>query len=543
MYKKIIIVGGGTAGWMTAATLIKFFSETKITVIASPEEPVIGVGESTLGHINNWLSMLDIKDEDFMKACQATYKLSIRFENFGRIGDGGFHYPFGDPMIEGNVSGLNDWYFKKILYPDTHRMDYAECIYPSMALVSQNRLTDQDIFGRDWSFKKNAAYQFDAIQFGQWLKNKYCLPKGVKFIEEHIKTIEQDEEGIKSLNHKHKADLFIDCTGFKSLLLGQTLKEPFENFDYLPNNRAWAVQIPYRNRKNEFVNYTNCTAIKNGWVWSIPLWYRIGKGYVYSNKYVSDEEALEEFKQHLGNPTIQYYPILPPYVHKDKGEDGGDRWDPRWADKLTFKHIKFQGGFRKRTWIKNVCAVGLSAGFVEPLEGNGLFTVHENLHNLLRCLGRENTMSPVSQYIRDNYNYIVYKELKVFAEFVALHYALSTRNDTPYWRDIQQRTFPFDINSFSTNSEFQRAVIQKFELNRYSPYGGLNCIATGLGWDATDLPNLMKHSFANTRDEFKKMWSDPVRKLSLRAMDWKIKARTCPTSEEFTRKKIYDKDT
>ena len=542
MYKKIIVVGGGTAGWMTAATLIRFFSKTDITVIASPDEPIIGVGESTLGQINNWLRMLDIKDEDFMKECGATYKLSIRFENFYRLGDGGFHYPFGDPCLRGTKAELNDWYFKKILYPFTHRMDYAESFYPSMALVSQNRLTDKAIFGKDWSLANDAAYHFDAIKFGQWLKNKYCLPKGVKYIAEHINTIEQDDEGIKSLNHKHKADLFIDCTGFKSLLLGGALKEPFKKYDYLPNNRAWAVQIPYQNRTNEFVPYTNCTALQNGWVWSVPLWHRIGTGYVYSNKYISDEEALEEFKYYLGHPIKHYYPIHPSYAHKDKGKDGGAQWDPRWMDKFTFKHIKFEGGYRKRSWVKNVCAIGLAAGFVEPLEGNGLFTVHENLHVLLRCLGREKCEDPVSQFIRDGYNYTVLRQLTIFAEFVGLHFALSTRTDTPYWRDIKKRTFPFDKTSYATSSEFQRATVCKFELNRYPPYGGLHCISTGLGWDATDLPSLMNKNFINTEKEFKQLWGEAVNHLSFRVIDWKIKARTCESSEEFTRKKIYDKD-
>ena len=110
MTNKIIIVGGGSAGWMTAATLSKFFSHKSITLIESPDIPTIGVGESTLGQINRWLSMLDIKDEDFMKACDATYKLSIRFQDFGRIGDGGFHYPFGDPYIKENSAEMNDWY-------------------------------------------------------------------------------------------------------------------------------------------------------------------------------------------------------------------------------------------------------------------------------------------------------------------------------------------------------------------------------------------------------------------------------------------------
>ena len=265
MIKKIIIVGGGTAGWMTAATLSKFFSDKEIVLIESPNIPTVGVGESTLGQINQWLSMMQIKDEDFMKECDATYKLSIRFQDFYKIGDGGFHYPFGDPYTKGNISDLNDWYFKKFLYPFTHNMDYAECTFPQMSLITNNRLTDKtDLIPGNWSFQRDCAYHFDATKFGIWLRDKICLPQGVKHVKEEIETIEADlKTGITSLNKKHKADLYIDCTGFKSLLLGKTLKEPFERFDYLPNNSAYAVKIPYRNVTNEFKNYTNCTAIQN----------------------------------------------------------------------------------------------------------------------------------------------------------------------------------------------------------------------------------------------------------------------------------------
>ena len=122
-------------------------------------------------------------------------------------------------------------------------------------------------------------------------------------------------------------------------------------------------------------------------------------------------------------------------------------------------------------------------------------------------------------------------------EFVGLHFALSTRSDTPYWRDIKKRTFPFGKTSYATSSD-----LHTVERNRYPPYGGLHCISTGLGWDATDLPTLMKHSFINTEKEFKKLWGEAVNHLSFRVIDWKTKARTCESSEEFTRKKIYDKD-
>ena len=425
MINKIIIVGGGSAGWMTAATLSKFCSEKEITLIESPNIPTVGVGESTLGQINQWLSLMGIKDEDFMKHCNATYKLSIRFENFGGLGDGGFHYPFGPAYIKENKAQLNDWYFKKIIYPHTHNMDYAECIFPQMAFVGQNRLSDKpNIVDGDWTFQNDVAYHFDATLFAHWLKDSICIPNKVKHIQEEIETVEANyQDGVQSLNKKYKADLYIDCTGFKSLLLGKTLKEPFEKFDYLPNNSAWATKVPYRSVKNELKNYTNCTAMKNGWIWTIPLWDRIGTGYVYSDKYVSDNDALEEFKYWLGNPSLMFRPE-PVFFNDETGKH-----NPKWPDQLEFKKIKFEGGIYKNAWVKNVCAIGLAAGFIEPLESNGLLTVHEYLHLLLRCLGR----TQISQFTRDNFNFAARKLSKSFAEFVGLHYALSSRTKTKYW--------------------------------------------------------------------------------------------------------------
>jgi tryptophan halogenase len=177
------------------------------------------------------------------------------------------------------------------------------------------------------------ASQADQIN-QRWirLKNNYSMPKGVKHIQEDIISIEQDENGIKSLYNKYTADLYIDCTGFKSLLLGETLKEPFESYaDLLPNNSAWATRIPYKDKEKELVGYTNCTAIENGWVWNIPLWSRIGTGYVYSDKFIDDDSALKQFKNYLG------------------------------TEDLEFKKIKMRVGIHKRLFVKNVCAIGLAA--------------------------------------------------------------------------------------------------------------------------------------------------------------------------------------
>ena len=345
---KVIILGGGSAGWMTATTLLRAKPEWEISLIESKNISTVGVGESTLEFIVNWCHYVGINEKEFLKETDGSYKLSIKFTDFYKKGEA-FHYPFGAPDIEDNYNSANDWWYKKFLYPDTPNSNYAECLFPKqMAYVNKNKFN-----------KKCAkAYHFDATKFGLWLKEKKC--QKVKHIVEDIETIEQDENGIKSLNKKHTADLYIDCTGFKSLLLGETLKEPFESYaDVLPNNSAWATRIPYEDKEKQLEPFTNCTAYNNGWIWNIPLWSRIGTGYVYSDKFVSDEEALKEFKQYLGK------------------ED------------LEFKKIKMRIGIHKRLWVKNVVAIGLSAGFIEPLESNGLWSVHQFLMNFVRNIRRD----------------------------------------------------------------------------------------------------------------------------------------------------------
>jgi len=458
---KIIIVGGGSAGWMAAATLISQFPNKNITVIESPNVPTVGVGESTLGQINNWLDLLNIKDEDFMRHTDASYKLSIRFEDFYKKNDGGYHYPFG-PVVENEKIGFKEmWFLKKYLNPETPITDYSNSHYQNMALVNNNVMfKNEDKELEYFNFKKHTAYHFDATKFGLWLKDYYCKPKGVKHILEDVITIETNEDGIVSLNKTHTADMFVDCTGFKSMLLGDTLKEPFNNYnDLLPNNKAWATRVPYKDKEKELVPYTNCTAIENGWVWNIPSWERIGTGYVYSDKYVSDEEALEEFKRHLDN----------------KGNDYSNS---------EFKNIKMRVGIHDRLFVKNVCAIGLSAGFIEPLESNGLLSVHEFLINLVKVMKRGD-QDTISQWDRDNFNVECKKFFDEFTEFVAMHYALSHRNDTKYWKDISNKSF---YDKRLNDNNIKADILAKMNNHTFiNSLSGHHCIGVGLRYFGVDI--------------------------------------------------------
>ena len=503
---KIIILGGGSAGWMTAATMIKTFPNKEIVLIESPNAPTVGVGESTVGGIRDWTKYLGIDDKEFLKYCDGSYKLSIKFTDFYRKGTE-FHYPFGQPVIDGNHAKLNDWWFKKFLKPETPNSDYAECHFPQMALVNNNKLDYNKDNIIPFDFNKNTAYHFDATKFGVWLKEHYCLPKGVKHIEEDIKDIKSDENGIVSLNG-HSADLFIDCSGFKSLLLDKTINEPFESYnDLLPNNSAWATKIDYKDKEKEIKPYTNCTAINNGWVWNIPLWSRIGTGYVYSDKFVSDEDALKEFKEYLGR------------------------------DDLEFRNIKMRVGIHKRLFVKNVVAIGLAAGFIEPLESNGLFTVHEFLIRLVRTLNREK----ISQWDKDNYTYQCKRLFRDFAEFVAMHYAFSQRTDTKYWQNNFNKEWTSDIINLKRPllNGMVEAAIHRDDSYHFPHNGGLHTIAAGMNWSPTDLETIMYTNQLN-RSELELQYKEIIDRIDMRKTDWDNIVQHLPSLYKFLKDNIYE---
>ena len=507
---KIVIVGGGSAGWMTAATLIKAFPDKDITLIESPNTPTVGVGESTIGQIRQWTKFLEIDDKDFITHTDGSYKLSIKFTDFYEK-ESFFHYPFGRPNFQNNIADGNDWWFKKLLYKNTPNNDYADCIYPQMALVNSNKL-DYEIQGLPFDFYNDTAFHFDSTKFGLWLKNNYCKPRGVKHIEEDIDLIEQDENGIKKLNNKYTADLFIDCTGFKSLLLGKELKEEFISYnDILPNNSAWATKIKYTNKRKQLQPYTNCTAYNNGWIWNIPLWSRIGTGYVYSDKFISDDDALKEFKKYLG------------------------------TEELEFKKIKMRVGIHKRLWVKNVVAIGLSAGFIEPLESNGLFSVHEFLMNLVRELRREK----VSQWDRDNFNYVCNLTFRNFAEFVALHYALSHRDDTEYWKNNLNKEWSKTLSEILPTMYIGfDAAVRNRAFNFHHDYkAGIHCIAAGMNWSSTDLPTLLKNNIKTDKKQWENTFKEVSYKLQEKKKYWKSLVKDTNTLYDFLKDNYYENST
>lgn len=468
--KRIIIVGGGSAGWMSAAMLCTQFPEMEIALVESPKVPIVGVGESTLGTINQYLGLLGLEDKDWMEYCNATYKLSIKFTDFYEKGEA-FFYPFGLKDQENTRQGITDWFVKKATNPETPVNDFYESVYSVMPFVYQSKIFDnKDGQLPGFSFKNDAAYHMDATLFGEFLKEKVCLPKGVVYIHEHIKKVDVDSNGyIDSLHLENgdvlEADLYIDCSGFRSMLLEDTLGVKFESFnDVLPNDCAWATHIPYTDKEAEMENVTNCTAIDNGWVWNIPLYDRIGSGYVFSSQFISPEDALEEYKKYLDSDQMKV-------VNSERSKG------------LEFKLIPIKNGIHDVCWHKNCVAVGLSYGFIEPLESTGLLSVQEILLRLCETLHNKQ----INKIHQDNFNYVVSNIMRSFKFFVTYHFTLSSRRDTPYWRHVTEN-ITMDPNVLSkefnqipsTVAEMAVRLIQAHNITGDLGMGGIPDIFVGM---------------------------------------------------------------
>lgn len=523
--KKIVIVGGGSAGWMSASALIKAFPDMEITVIESPDVPIVGVGESTLAYINDFIDHLDIKDEDWMPACNATYKLSIKFRDFYAKGEN-FHYPFGFLDYTHAQFGAMDWFIYAGQTPNIDANDFAKTYLINYLVSENNKCWNNNIEKklRVHEWKRDKAYHMDAVAFGHWLKTNYCMPRGVKLIEDHVVTANLDLDGnikeVQCRNNLVSGDLFLDATGFNSILMTKVLKEPFIYFnDVLMNNRAIAVQYQYTDKEKEMEPYTNCTAYNNGWVWNIPLWHRIGAGYVYSDKFVTPEQAEKELREYLDSDKMTVY-------------------NPERSKNCTFRHIKIRHGRQRRTWVKNCIAVGLANGFIEPLESTGLLLTHEVIMKLINVL--ESSRPRVTRLDKDAMNHSIAATTDFMKDFVAIHYAMSTRNDTPYWQHV--------TNELEYNSEIMidlkydkdsvwRKISERYRSHVYDhKEQGLLFIMAGMHWWPVT-PTVLKQNAIAGHDHsaaFTAMENYNRQKI----FDQQI-VDSLPTHYEFLKKYVY----
>jgi len=407
---NVVVVGGGTAGWMAAAALSKLLpTRCAVTLVESEAIGIVGVGEATLPHIRGFNERLGIDEAEFMAATRATFKLGIEFRDWARKGDSYLH-PFGAfGRGHGQVDFHHYWSrLREAGAPVAELGEYSMAV--TMAYANRFALPDPDPAMIGSTF--NYAYQFDATLFAPFLR-KVAEGLGAQRIEGRIVDVELDGEtgnvtAIKlESGDRVEGDLFIDCSGFVSLIIGKALGEAFEDWSqWLPCDRA--VAMPCRT-ETALTPYTSATAMNAGWRWRIPLQHRTGNGYVYSSEFISDEDARAAIVA-----AVEGEPIAEPRV------------------------LKFKAGRRTRSWVRNCVAVGLSSGFLEPLESTSIYLIQAAVGALVELFPERN-ISPVD---RDEFNRLIDMEYDRIRDFLILHYHATERSDSPFWDYVRTMSVP-----------------------------------------------------------------------------------------------------
>jgi len=401
--RKIVIVGGGTAGWMAAAAISQVLgaSGLRIELVESEEIGTVGVGEATIPQINTFNALLDIDESEFLRATNGTYKLGIEFRDWTRLGHSYVH-PFGlyglDMM---GVQFHHHWLKGRSLGDTTPLGAYA--ISEVAALSGKVEHPRFDLPKSPLS-KLGYAFHFDASLYARFLR-RLAEPRGVIRTEGKIvEVLRNGETGhIERLRLASGAmvegDFFVDCSGFRGLLIEQTLEAGFEDWGhFLPCDRALAVPCELGGNRNPL---TRSTARAAGWQWRIPLQHRIGNGYVYSSAHISDDEAAATLLANLDGPALA---------------------DPR--------PLHFTAGHRKKSWDKNVVALGLAGGFLEPLESTSIHLVQTGIARLMTLFPTRN----IAQVDVDRFNAQTAQEYVDIRDFLILHYTATERDDSDFWR-------------------------------------------------------------------------------------------------------------
>jgi len=415
--KSICIVGGGSAGWITALSILKNLPSIQLTLVESKTIKTVGVGESTQpGVLRFFNEYLGLKEKDWMKFTDATYKVGGDFRNFNTTSKSDIVYHALTTQEEQDDSNVYDWGVKKFAHNPLPNTDYSKTFFATHYMADKNKFDKR--CGEDSTWH---AFHFDASKFGEFAKEK-SLKLGMTHIEDLVTNVEVDDGIITSVttqdNGNIESDFFIDCTGFRSALISDALGSEFIDLtDILPNDRAIATKIKYNDKEKELTPLTSAQAIENGWCWEIPLWSRIGAGYVYSSSFVDKETAEKEFKAHL------------------KGKYGVER-----TKDLDMLHLKMRIGYQETPWKGNCLAVGLSSGFVEPLESTGLSFVIESLSKFIDYMNDQD--GNINNLTRERFNRNSIAAFKEVVNFITLHYLNTKREDTPYWKHIKNNITP-----------------------------------------------------------------------------------------------------
>ncbi|ETO92077.1 tryptophan halogenase family protein [Legionella oakridgensis] len=405
LIKHIIIVGGGSAGWMSATYLRASLDNfVHITVIESPSIERIGVGEATVTTIKTeFFDRLKISEREWMPQCKGSYKMGIQYRNWKKPPEEGgdyYYHIFGEIPYIDEVPLTHLWIKKRL--EENYQIPMAYACYNSIAAIDANKSPKHFDDTRAHYY----AYHFDASLLANFLKN-WSISNGINYIEDNLTHAVLNETGdiqyvVGSNGQKYHADLFIDCSGFAGFLIEKTLKEPIVSFgDSLLTDRAIAINFHEAPEHDGIRPYTTATALKAGWMWEIPHYNTSGNGYVYSSQFISDTEAENEIRQFFGKK----------------------------AEHVDVRKIKFQSRRRRNAWVKNCVSIGLSSNFLEPLESTGLYFVYAALYQLIRNFPTK-TIDPI---LRDKFNQKIRFMVDEMKDFILMHFKTCGRTDTPFW--------------------------------------------------------------------------------------------------------------
>lgn len=404
--KQLVIVGGGSAGWMTAALFAAHHKShlaesVQVTLVEASDIPTIGVGEGTWPTMKNTLRSIGIKESDFFRECHATFKQGGKFANWVKPKNEYYYHPFTFPLGYGNID----------LAPYVDDIDKFCEQSNFQHHVCEAGLAPRTLAEQEFSGQCNYAYHLDAGAFANFLKRHSIEKLGVKHLVATVRKVDTDANGnISQIHFNEEAlppltgDIFVDCTGFSSYLLGKTLGVPFKSTkDILFNDTALAVQIPYESDDAPIATHTIATGQKAGWTWDIGLTSRRGVGYVYSSDFTNEDEAIRTLADYLGK-------------------------DP---DNLQPRKIPFQSGHRETFWKNNCLAIGLSAGFVEPLEATALMLIEVSARFLSENWPVDKDLNALTA---KRFNEQMHYRWRRILDFLKLHYIFTQRPED-YWQE------------------------------------------------------------------------------------------------------------
>ena len=407
--RQVVILGGGTSGWMTAAAVQRFLNRVtpgrvQVTLVEGPDGP-IGVGEATIPTLRGMLSVLGADEREFMRRTHATFKQAIKFVNWlddPALAPSYYFHLFQRPGV---VDGMDYGQYWLSLHPDAAPHAYAENVAWQAALCHASRAPKAPD-SPQYEGLASYAYHLDAILFGRYLR-ELAMGYGAQRVEARVVGATRDEHGFLTglrleQGGEVPGDFFIDCSGFQASLIAGVLEEPFESWnDQLFCDRAVAIQAPFE--AGQKINpFTTATAMSSGWIWEVHLTTRRGTGYVYSSRFISDEDAEQELRRYLG-PA---------------------------ATGLKARRLVMRVGRSRRLWVKNCVAIGLAGGFLEPLESTGIYLTEMGIKLLFENFP-ENGFADA---LADSYNRQMGGLYDETMRFIVLHYCLTRREDTEFWR-------------------------------------------------------------------------------------------------------------